>query len=120
MSEKKFESGQVENQTKTTYTGKDKDGKVIREEVVKNKETGEVTRTVNGKPVENTKPVDGKQDFELNALGENKKPALLEYRQSNGEFITIKLLEMIVNQLKELNYRLAKVEEKKEESQDEE
>jgi len=96
MTDKRLESGKVENQKTTTYVGKDKDGNEIREEVKLNKDTGEVTRKVNGEEV---KPEEKKEN-------KKKDPVVLQYSPSNGEFLIIKLLQMLVHQQKEVAYYL--------------
>lgn len=91
-----LESGAVKNETKTTYKGKDKDGNQITEVVTKNKDTGEVTREVNGKKVDEPE----KQVPKI-------KPIV--YQQSNFEPIVIKQLSSLLSQLTEMNYYMAKI-----------
>lgn len=93
-----LESGKVANEKVTTYQGKDKDGKEITEQVTKNKDTGEITRKVDGQEVKE-EPIE-------------KKPTIIQYQMGNGEFILVKQQEMMINQLKEMNFYLRKLAEK--------
>lgn len=92
MNKEKLESGVSPGIKQTTYTATKKDGTKMVEKITKDKESGEITsHTVDGEEVEK-KP--------------KKQPTVLQYSPSNAEFIQIKLLEMISNQLKEINYYL--------------
>jgi len=102
MAEKKLESGMVDNKKTTTYTVTKEDGTKMVETVVKNKETGEVKHFVDGEEVKENGNVEKK---------ESSSP-LVRYTVGNGELLQIKLLEMIVNQLKEINYYVRRLAEK--------
>lgn len=94
-----LESGNVKNEKRTTYKVTDEEGKQHVEEVILNKDTGEVTRKLDGKEVEEPK----KQEEQ------KKQPAVLRYSPSNADFIMIKQLEMLINQQKEISYYLRKL-----------
>jgi len=89
---RKLCSGDVKNETTTTYTAKSEDGKRMVEQVKQNKETGNVIRTVDGKPVETQK-----QDNQI------------KYSPGNGDAMMIILLNDIKRQLVEMNYYMAKL-----------
>jgi len=94
-----LESGKVANEKVTTYTVKKEDGTQMVEKIVQNKDTGEVKRFVDNEEVK----IEEAQE---------KKPVVVQYHPGNEGLINIKLMEMVINQLKEMNYYVRQLAEK--------
>ena len=94
-----LESGKVRNERTTTKKAETSSG-TVTEKVVQDKDTNEITEhTVTDQ--EGTRNVK-----------KEEKPKILQYHPSNGEFILIKLLEMIKQQNTEQSYYLRKIAQK--------
>lgn len=101
MSEK-IETGTVLNEKVTTYTGTKDDGNKMTEKITLNKDTGEVSREVDGVKIEPALP----------NRSQSPKQVIVSYAAGNGEFIIVKLLDAILKQLKETNYYVRELAEK--------
>ena len=101
----------VDNKKTTTYTVTKEDGTKMVETVVKNKETGEVKHFVDGEEVKAEEQESGNVEKKESPKKESSSP-LVRYNVGNGELLQIKVLEMIVNQWKEINYYVRRLAEK--------
>lgn len=95
-----LESGKVENEKRTTKTATTEDGKKITEEVVVNKDTGEVkSHKVDGKEVE--------KETETKNIAKQ-----LQFTPGNFEVSMIHMMNAIFKQMLEINYYVRKLAEK--------
>ena len=97
---RKIESGNVKNLTSNTYTVRKEDGTKMEEQVVKNNDTGEISRTLDGKKIEEEQP---------------KTSSQITYEKGNGEMMLVILLNDIKRQLIEMNYYMSRLAKDKKE-----
>ena len=113
---KKLESGKVKNEQRTTRKIKKKDGSSITEEIVKNKDTGKITKhTIDGKSVMEKPKQEVVQITNENAALLTAKFLNMLLQQNLKQF---QLLERINMQLTEMNYYMSYLEPVEKRSKD--